>query len=394
MENKNEVINLRKSISNMFDMASREANIEKDIPLPSKKEIFDIAYFIANKDSVRNVNVTLGAHSLIDQIQNVKIFKYNEIDSDKFGNECAFWFKNINLPNQLSFYNQECCFEFKINEIAHFICQKKKENCILDSEKLMKSLKTGCISTNDELELPLQEKSIPNEIIQNSKVEILGEKKKEGEKSFFGIKNKKLAKNKSKFNKTTQDDIIEDKDGFNWAGWMLVTNLDNNNNNEGTLQFKEVKSKSSKLRYVNVSLEELTISQGANNSGPIESFSSDDIILNCEGICTVKQFKQFLEKNEEDNSDVLSYIDQGVILAEGEKNCVILDWKSEKIQRRMFCVVNNDNNDDLIKEEITSFVDILIEIYKLVEKVVSVDDVPIVSNGEIFEIEHSGLNLL
>ena len=78
------------------------------------------------------------------------IYEYESIAPDTYGNFCAFWYKNINVPIELEGkFDPNCCFTFNIkkgNQI--FICSNNKLRCIKPMKTILKRLHNGCIQKN------------------------------------------------------------------------------------------------------------------------------------------------------------------------------------------------------------------------------------------------------
>ena len=330
MENKVKMAeNLRESILKMAENAARNIEIGK-IPEAKLGDQFSIGLLDEKKLVLKEIKVELGKNSLLNLDSNSKLFDYQDIDPDKFGKNCAIWIKNINLPKEFSQekYLTECCFVYKINGIKQFICQKIKNtqkggNCVLLSEKLTKGIKSGCLNEN----------GLGNEIknkktIGNINTEIIGNHKsylKNGQKNNLTALIKAAEENSS-HEKTTSDNFFSSKEGLIFDGWLLVTTLQTENQ-EKSFSFKEKNYKISPnndkknlLRYVNSTVEELSIRENPNGK-IIEEFDNDKIFMRCQNLCSISQYKEFFEKNPSQNLDksVEKLINDGALLAGGEK---------------------------------------------------------------------------
>ena len=67
----------------------------------------------------------------------------------KKGNNCAFWYKNLNIPNSLEVNDPNCCFTFNLkNGNPIYICSNEKFRCVYPMKIILKKMYSGCNIAN------------------------------------------------------------------------------------------------------------------------------------------------------------------------------------------------------------------------------------------------------
>ena len=82
---------------------------------------------------------------MADKTTGERILKYTDLKADRYGGQCAIWYKNVNLPGNVKVDFPDCCFMFNKNEMNHFICSTGNRHCVKKSRIIMKTINQGCL---------------------------------------------------------------------------------------------------------------------------------------------------------------------------------------------------------------------------------------------------------
>jgi hypothetical protein len=83
---------IQKTMVSAFDLVSSKADMKNDIGLASEYDKFDIILYDSGKDLDSEITVSFSKFALIDNTNNIKLLAYQDIQPDKYGTPCAFWY--------------------------------------------------------------------------------------------------------------------------------------------------------------------------------------------------------------------------------------------------------------------------------------------------------------
>lgn len=166
-----------------FDKVGLMANVDFNVGLASKEDVFDIAILEEGKTSVSEMAVSFGEQYLQDHSNNNKLLRFVDIEDDKYGTPCAMWFRHLSIPKVLSSqYDKDCCFYFQMQGKGHYICSNRDYHCILETFMIMKTLREGCEQGVEGLELSTSPSLFGDE--RNPNTEVTGDQK-DGSRAFY-----------------------------------------------------------------------------------------------------------------------------------------------------------------------------------------------------------------
>jgi len=174
----NQLPYIQKTMVSAFDLVSSKADMKNDIGLASEYDKFDIILYDSGKDLDSEITVSFSKFALIDNTNNIKLLAYQDIQPDKYGTPCAFWFKHLTLPEPLELYNKDCCFVFNLNSNDWWMCMEAKDHCIIKSRTLLKTMRQGCIDAAIGLELSPWDAVHGKEKVRGPHTEVTGDKDK------------------------------------------------------------------------------------------------------------------------------------------------------------------------------------------------------------------------
>ena len=125
------------------------ADINEEIPLAVyRNEFFNVKIFEENQVVERIIDFNKEGVEIYSS-KGLKIrkmlFLYKNIMSDKTGEKCSFWFKNVKLPEKLNVDDNNCCFVWKKNFDSNIIiCSNEKFRCVKSTKIMLKKIKNSC----------------------------------------------------------------------------------------------------------------------------------------------------------------------------------------------------------------------------------------------------------
>ncbi len=191
-----------------------------------------------------DVTIQLGKKAIVDLQTGTKIIKYSQIEADKFNNTCSFYYKDINVADEMkeTGVNSACCFVFRLPVGEQTICNAKKFHCLFSTLQLLKSLKEGCKSAGkDGLQLPQGAQMVQEK--EEEMKEILGldtpkEEEEAGEtpekhqgmvaKQYWNLTDFEEQTGPGaamKLDHTTKENSTIKEEDKIWKGWMWVTDV-------------------------------------------------------------------------------------------------------------------------------------------------------------------------
>jgi len=149
----------------------------REIALANSKDKFKIARFDAGADMVRYHEINLGRHYVYDVKSGQKLFRYADLQPDKFGDPCSIWYKKVALPKQLKDVAPmlACCFMFSLSGTTTYICSDEGFHCLYPARVLIHTFKEGCLAGEKGLALDGTDKFVPVPEEKNPNSEVYGE---------------------------------------------------------------------------------------------------------------------------------------------------------------------------------------------------------------------------
>ena len=135
------------AFNNAYYMSQLGANVVHDVPMPSYlTETFLVK--IWEEKRLLNDLITFNEIGLLKNSSGVILYRYNSVANDKLGNRCAFWYKNLHLPEEFGNHDPNCCFTFSLTNGKNvFICADYLR-CNRYSKMILIKMKFGCLSQN------------------------------------------------------------------------------------------------------------------------------------------------------------------------------------------------------------------------------------------------------
>ena len=75
----------------------------------------------------------------------ILLYAYSSIANDQLGNRCAFWYRNLMLPEEFEDHDPNCCLTFLLKTgKSVFICSNYPRRCIMKGKMILLQMKIGC----------------------------------------------------------------------------------------------------------------------------------------------------------------------------------------------------------------------------------------------------------
>jgi len=135
------------AFGNAFYLSQLRSNVAEDVPMPSYMTEY---YYVKIWEEKRLIAdwVTFNEIGLLKNNTDVILYRYNSVANDQLGNRCAFWFRNLYLPEEFGDHDPNCCFTFSMTNGRNvFICATMRR-CIRNGKMILLKMKFGCLSQN------------------------------------------------------------------------------------------------------------------------------------------------------------------------------------------------------------------------------------------------------
>lgn len=141
---------LKTALRNAFYLSNAQANIFGDFPIPTYLvESFKVKIWEENRLVEEEIVFDAEGIRRAGGIEKVILYSYDFIAKDKKGQICAFWYLDLNVPDELSDWDPNCCFTFNLkNNKNVYICSADSFRCIKYSKILLLKMKISCSAKN------------------------------------------------------------------------------------------------------------------------------------------------------------------------------------------------------------------------------------------------------